>query len=149
MKALATLALILAASPAAATRLDPSSGPTKTATTELVRVSSPILLRGRVGGLRPGRPRLVLLTGVAQFKGAGGLSSGRLPVVVAAVVDGTPGCIDGWARPAMDVLLERDGRYVAGARVEGTVPVFGCVRGGEVRLSGGGVMLGDALTARP
>src|SRR5579872_486136 len=101
MKTLALLVLLRGAASATPAREVPA--PTNIRATALVRVASSVALSGSARGLVPGRPRLVVLTGEARFSGDGGLSSGRLPVSAVAIVDGSPGCVNGWARPTLDV----------------------------------------------
>lgn len=146
---LALLAALLAA-PARAAAASDAVAPTRLQSTRLERVSAQVRLTGTAQGLQPGQPRTVIMSGVADFRDEdGGLSSGPTSVAVGAVLDGSPGCRSGWAKPAVPVLLQRDGRYVAGAVVEGTLSVSACVDDGAARLEGLGTLSGDALDRRP
>lgn len=113
-----------------------------------VRLSAPITLKGSAPPCRSAACQVVL-SGVAELRDPeSGFSTGRMGVAVTAVI-GQEGCAAGWARPAIDVLVEKDGRYVGGGRAEGDLAVTGCSGTAGISFSGAGTLSADVLVVRP
>lgn len=111
----------------------------------LAHVSGPVSVSGTAVIPKDAPVAAVRLDGFLEAQNADGtIRTGKTAVAFIGVVDAA-GVAAGWARPAIRVFVEQDGKLVGGSTLAGNVSLTSSASDGAVSVSGSGILSGDVL----